>query len=170
MSVFLRRKSPPAPSRLSGYRPFVRQDFSECCAYCLLHELLAAGAGNFELDHFRPKSLFPDLADDYFNLFYSCHVCNQYKGATWPSADLSKEGFGYLDFCRESFGEHFRERADGFWEPLTRRAEYTAARLRLNRPHLVEIRRLLRRLARLHGIPFVSWESPIRERVLSWFG
>jgi len=168
VSVFSRRKTAPPPSNLSGYRSFIREDFSECCAYCLLHELLAAGAGNFELDHFRPKSLFPNLAENYFNLYYSCHVCNQYKAAAWPSAELSKRGFGYLDFCRESFSEHFRARDDGFWEPLTPRAEYTVARLRLNRPHLVEIRRLLRRLAQLHGISAVDWDSPIRENVLSW--
>ncbi len=170
MSVFRRRKTSPPPSSLSSYRPFVRHDFAECCGYCLLHELLAAGAGNFELDHFRPQSLFPDLIEDYFNLYYSCHVCNQYKGATWPSVELTRAGFGYLDFCREGFFEHFQERPDGFWEPLTPKAKYTEARLRLNRPHLIEIRRLLRRLAQLHGNPSVSWSSPIRERILSWIG
>ncbi len=170
MSVFSRRKTAPLPSDLPRYRSLVRDDFSECCAYCLLHELLAGGASNFELDHFRPKSLFPDLIDDYFNLYYSCHVCNQYKGATWPSAELAENGYGYLDFCRESFSTHFREEADGSWVPLTPLAEYTEARLRLNRPHLVEIRRLLRRLARLQDAPFISWESPIRSTVFSWVG
>ncbi len=170
MSVFRRREStPPAPG-LSNYRSFVRQDFSESCAYCLLPELLAAGAGNFELDHFRPQSLFPALADDYFNLYYSCHVCNQYKGASWPSAELREAGFGFLDFCGESFSDHFQERADGCWEPLTPKAEYSEARLRLNRPHLVEVRRLLRRLAQLYGAPYVSWDSPIKDTVISWIG
>ena len=170
MSVFSRRKTAPPPTHLSRYRPFVRDDFSECCAYCLLHELLAAGAGNFELDHFRPRSLFPDLANDYFNLYHSCHVCNLYKGAAWPSTELAKKGYGFLDFCRESFSDHFRERADGSWEPLTPLAEYTEARLRLNRPHLLEIRRLLRRLARLQKAPRLSWESPIKSTVLAWLG
>ncbi len=170
MSVFSRRQTSPTPPNPSSYRSLVRQDFSQCCAYCLLHELLAGGASNFELDHFRPKSLFPSLAEDYFNLYYSCHVCNQYKGASWPSAELSRMGFGFLDFCQESFSEHFRERADGVWEPLTPNAEYTEARLRLNRPHLVDIRRLLRRVARLQGAPSVSWDSPISGTVLSWLG
>jgi hypothetical protein len=169
--VFTRRKtSPPSPSGLARYRFLVRQDFSECCAYCLLHELLAGGVSNFELDHFRPKSRFPGLADAYFNLYYSCHVCNLYKGADWPSDELSEKGYGYLDFCQQSFSEHFRERADGIWEPLTPSAEYTEARLRLNRRHLVEIRRLLRRLAQSHGAPSVNWDSPIRNTVLSWLG
>lgn len=89
MSVFSRRETAPPPSDRSRYRSLVREDFSECCAYCLLHEFLAGGASNFEIDHFRPKSLFADLIDDYFNLYYSCHVCNQYKGAAWPSEELA---------------------------------------------------------------------------------
>ena len=170
MSVFSRRKTAPPPAEASRYRSLVREDFSECCAYCLLHELLAGGASNFEMDHFRPRSRFPDLAKHYFNLYHSCHVCNQYKGAAWPSAELAERGFGFLDFCQESFSDHFREKADGSWEPLTSLAEYTTARLRLNRPHLVEIRRLLRRLARLQSAPAVSWDAPIKSAVLSWLG
>lgn len=79
-------------------------------------------------------------------------------------------GVGFLDFCQESFSEHFRERADGFWEPLTPSAEYMEARLRLNRPHLVEIRRLLLRLAQVQGAGSLDWDSPIKDPVLSWLG
>lgn len=35
--------------------------------------------GEFELDHFEPQSLAPDLTLDYFNLVYSCRRCNQVK-------------------------------------------------------------------------------------------
>ncbi len=82
MSVFHRRKSSPPPSSLSSYRSLVRQDFSECCAYCLLHELLAAGAGNFELDHFRPQSLFPSLA----RFFHTAGVCEPTAAGSGPTA------------------------------------------------------------------------------------
>ena len=57
MPVFQRRLQPPLiTGGYQAYRPFVREDFAESCAYCLLHELLAAGAENFELDHFYPGS------------------------------------------------------------------------------------------------------------------
>lgn len=57
MSVFVRRAPPPA---------------------------IESDIDNFELDHFKPKSdeRFASLAADYYNLYYSCHVCNHYKGAS----------------------------------------------------------------------------------------
>ncbi len=65
---FVRRPSAPTTKRLD-YRVFrepVREDFRKTCAYCLLEETWAAGPENFELDHFRPKSLFPRLMMSYY--------------------------------------------------------------------------------------------------------
>ena len=79
MPVFLRRRNPPPKvNDYTKYRPLVREDFRECCAYCLLHEIIAGGEANFELDHFRPKSHpeFAGLVNGFYNLYYSCHVCN----------------------------------------------------------------------------------------------
>ena len=167
MAVFRRRETPPGPFKhYSAYRPFVREDFSECCAYCLLHEFLAAGQENFELDHFRPRSLarFVSLADDFYNLYYACRPCNHAKGSTWPAPSLEADGYGFVDLCAETFSAHFQERADGSWQPLSRRAEYTLARLRLNRTHLVKIRRYLREIAIEKGLGPPDWDTPMREQ------
>jgi len=67
------------------FRDDVRKDFRETWADCLLGEMWAAGLENFELDHFRPMSLFPHLAMIYYNLYWSCHVCNRLKRNCWPS-------------------------------------------------------------------------------------
>ncbi len=169
MPVFLRRQMPPPRANdYTKYQPFVREDFRECCAYCLLHEIIAGGEANFELDHFRPKSLpeFASLANDFYNLYYSCHVCNQYKGWKWPNNELSEKGFRFIDFCNESFFDHFREEPDGSWTPLTRAGEYTEARLRLNRKHLLNIRLILRQLATLRGFTPIDWNTPCRDVVL----
>lgn len=69
MAVFIRcQRAPKVKGDHTEFRPFVREDFSEGCAYCLLHELLAGGPRNFELDHFRPKSFlrFAALIADFF--------------------------------------------------------------------------------------------------------
>src|SRR4051794_22205746 len=134
----------PAPT--GGYlalRPYVRADFEQRCAYCLLQEIWAGGEENFELDHFRPRWLFPDLIADFFNLYYACHVCNQIKGMHWPPSALEERGIGFVDLCQDEFEVHFVVRPDGSWTPLTASAAYTIDSLRLNRPHLVELRRLL---------------------------
>lgn len=138
-----------------------------CCAYCLLPEILAGGPESFEIDHFRPKAFpeFAHLIGDFYNLYYSCRPCNHAKGADWPSLFLEAHGYGFLDFCAEPFSAHFQEESDGAWKPLSRRAEYTLERLRLNRSHLVTIRLLLRRIAEARQDPPIDWDSPSREQV-----
>jgi len=168
LAVFARRNSPPGPFKhYSAYRPFVREDFAESCAYCLLHEILAAGQENFELDHFRPRSLagFAGLAHDFYNLYYACRPCNHAKGWAWPNPSLEADGYGFLDLCAETFSAHFQEGADGFWQPLSRRAEYSLEILRLNRPHLVKIRRYLREIGEERGVGPLNWDLPAREQI-----
>jgi len=82
----------------------------------------AAGIDNFELDHFRPKAdpRFSALVADYYNLYYSCHVCNKYKAATWPSTELIERGYYFVDLCKELFSGHFQEEVGGEWSALSR--------------------------------------------------
>lgn len=168
MAIFPRRTPAPVVRDYRNYRPLVREDFRECCAYCLFHESLASGPENFELDHFHPRSIvaFADRVNDFYNIYYSCHVCNHAKGATWPSQNLVNAGYRFVDPCTETFSEHFREAEDGYWTPLTKAGEYTATRLRLNRQHLIEIRLLLRDIASLLGLEPPNWNSPSREALL----
>lgn len=128
------------PYGYGRFREHVRQDFGRCCAYCLMGELWAGGAENFELDHFRPKQKFPPLSQDFHNLYWSCRVCNKNKWDHWPSQELQDRGFGYVDFCQDEFQHHFDLTPEGFWVPLTSPARYTEQIIKLNRPHLVELR------------------------------
>jgi hypothetical protein len=151
MARFDRTK--PAPTVAGGYqsfRPAVRKDFRSTCAYCLIRELFAAGEENFELDHFFPVSKFPSRERDFYNLYYACHPCNKIKRAKWPDDDLQGKGVGFIDLCSEDFSTHFYELPDGCWKGLTLSANYTIDALRLNRKHLVELRKLLRRMAPEH--------------------
>jgi hypothetical protein len=143
-------RTTPAPVVSGGYRAFksaVRMDFNFTCAYCLMAELHAAGPENFELDHFFPVSKFPQKEEDFYNLYYACHPCNHIKRAKWPAAELLSQGIGFVDLCSEDFANHFQEKPDGSWVGLTPSASYTIDALRLNRPHLLEIRALLRTLS-----------------------
>ena len=162
MPHFVRTR--PAPQVSGGYRylrPYVREDFRRGCAYCLLLELLAAGEENFELDHFRPKSLFPQLTNDFYNLYYTCHPCNRIKLDLWPPPELIARGIGFVDLCSDEFSVHFRQQPDGTWLGRTESGKYTIDKLRLNRKHLVAIRRILKQ----HGIEPQS-EGITEERIL----
>src|SRR5256885_1017264 len=101
----------PAPDIKDGhyraFRPYVREDFEYQCAYCLRPEMLADGKDNFGLDHFRPRSLFPELLNDFYNLYYSCHPCNHTKGNSWPPEPLRDRGIGFVDLCEDEFATHF---------------------------------------------------------------
>jgi hypothetical protein len=142
-----KRRSPAPINKRNGYQGFrkpVREDFRSTCAYCLLEEKWAAGVENFEIDHFRPQSKFPNLSMNFYNLYWACHVCNRTKGIQWPAPKLRGVEITFVDLCAESFDDHFVERANGIWDGKTQAAKYSIEALRLNRPHLVEIRRLLR--------------------------
>lgn len=123
------------------FRPYLRRDFQQCCAYCLLHEFWAGGESNFQIEHFRPVSRFPELERTYSNLYYACHVCNFRKLDHWPSPELEAAGIGFVDFCTSDFEEHYRLQSDGTLEPLTLSANYTLTTLNLNSSHLIALRR-----------------------------
>jgi hypothetical protein len=38
------------------------------------------------VEHFKPKSLFPSIADDWDNYFLACNGCNGAKLDKWPEA------------------------------------------------------------------------------------
>lgn len=62
--------------------------FSNLCGYC---EECCRG----EVDHFRPKTKFPELVYKWSNWVFACHDCNHTKGTKWPSR-------GYVDPCTRS--------------------------------------------------------------------
>lgn len=91
-----RHKRGPKPND-SHWRKFhenLRVVFFSLCAFC---EELCKG----EVDHFRPKSRFPELVYEWSNWLFSCHDCNHMKGrkGVWTSG-------GYVDPCAESRAEH----------------------------------------------------------------
>jgi hypothetical protein len=109
-------------------------------------ELLAGGTENFELDHFRPRAAFPDLVNDFYNIYYACHPCNHIKLAKWPSQEMETLGYSFVDLCIDDFDKHFKMLPDGEWQGITSAGRYTIDALNLNRQHLVTLRQLLSQL------------------------
>lgn len=62
-----------------SFRPWLRDEFTFRCVYCLQRESWGRATGEFELDHFEPQSLVPERKLDYFNLVYACRRCNSVK-------------------------------------------------------------------------------------------
>jgi hypothetical protein len=59
-----------------SFRPWLRDEFSFRCVYCLRRERWEPDLGVFEIDH-----LSPELRVEYQNLIYSCTTCNAAKRA-----------------------------------------------------------------------------------------
>ena len=78
----------PQYSRWTDFKGDLERTFYGLCAYC---ESTCSG----EVDHFRPKSRFPELVYDWANWLLACHDCNHAKGDKWPTG-------GYVDPCGTS--------------------------------------------------------------------
>lgn len=152
MSRPTRRSRVPRHSSYQRYKPYLREDFAYACAYCGVHENEGGGPRFFTVEHFRPKSRFPALRNDYANLLYACAVCNGYKGDDWPSEHPLADGRGYLDPCDHDLGEHIGQPGEGSDEVagITAVGRYMVARLHLNRGLLRKIRRIRREEEALH--------------------
>ena len=146
---FQRSASVPDFADYRQYRSYLRNDFGGHCAYCTSHESEIGGEDCFEIDHFRPKSKFPELVNDYKNLYYSCHGCNRVgaKGEVWPSDEMLKKGYHFFDpMIEDPYELHMRERPTGLLVYKTRVGEYSIKMLRLNRDGLVQLRKDRRRM------------------------
>ncbi len=54
------------------------------CSYCGIYKL-ERGRITPTIDHFKPKSIYPDLSFEWSNLFISCNECQKYKGSFFPN-------------------------------------------------------------------------------------
>lgn len=78
----------------------LQRDFCHRCCYCTRHETEVGGEENFVVEHFRPRSRFPELALVYSNLYYACKGCNEAKSALWPEPEQADCRF--VDPCIEA--------------------------------------------------------------------
>ena len=77
--------SKPKDSHWRKFNKNLGKVFSFLCGYC---EKDCKG----EVDHFRPKSRFPQKVYEWSNWVFSCHDCNNIKGGKLPNG-------GYIDPC-----------------------------------------------------------------------
>jgi len=112
------------------------EEFDRKCAYCS-SKLGITDHGNIE--HFYPKSVYPEKALDIENLLIACHICNVSKAAKFP---LDSNGNPLLLNPRiDNFDEHIALFDDGVMQAKSERGAATIDTLKLNRPELIECRR-----------------------------
>lgn len=130
-----RRHEPAGYSRYESYRPWLRDEFTFRCVYCLKRETWGQVTGEFELDHFEPQSINPQRKLDYLNLAYACRRCNAVKKAQLiadPFIVLNSESIWIL--------------ADGIAEADSPEAKRIIRILDLNSPRMIQWRLLWSRI------------------------
>jgi 5-methylcytosine-specific restriction endonuclease McrA len=75
----VRRHAPSGYANYESFRPWLRDEFTFRCAYCLKREQWGQLTGEFDIDHFLPRRIRPDLVNQYANLVYACRRCNAVK-------------------------------------------------------------------------------------------
>ena len=156
----------PSDARWRDFHDDLREAFFGLCAYC---EENTGG----EVEHFRPKSKFPQLVYEWSNWVLACHSCNILKGGKWPP-------FGYVDPCAKS-GPARPERffifdtLTGEIEPgaalspgRRKKAVQTIEELRLNEQHHLEKRLEWVELALMLLTAFEDPQSPVTRNSLGW--
>ncbi len=141
--MIFRRSIPPRRYRdYTRYRSLLRRDFRNSCAYCLVHEGYLGGEAGCTIDHRRPQHgphAFPELTNEYTNLYWTYRECNDNKSDTWPNAEEEANGIGFLDPCvpEGDHDLHWHSLPDGTLEVITPVGEYTIEQLMLWRDQLI---------------------------------
>jgi hypothetical protein len=81
-----------------GYKDILANDFKSRCGYTGCLDFWFGGKTNFQIDHFKPKSIYPELERKYTNLVYSCSYVNRAK---------SNDDGMYLDPVDVDYNLHF---------------------------------------------------------------
>jgi HNH endonuclease len=98
----VRRHGPMEYADYASYRPWLRDEFSFRCVYCLLREQWGRVRGIYDIDHLLPVVNHVGRALDYDNLLYACTTCNTAKGSrevpdpllvlTSPNVQVAEDG------------------------------------------------------------------------------
>lgn len=136
----IRRHGPRGYRDYHSYKPWLRDEFDFGCVYCLWRERWCAdGDHAFGVDHVFPQTIHPQQIHDDENLVYACNGCNAFK------QDVAI----VVNPCEEGFGHHLEIQPDGRVQALTARGAEQIALCRLNRPRLLESRRMMMETLRL---------------------
>lgn len=134
-----RRHGPRGYTSYRAFKPWLRDEFTFRCVYCLSRERWCPnGHEEFAVDHAVPRTVAPDKTCDYENLVYACQSCNRNR----QNAELP------MDLLQMPLSTHLWVASDGTVQALTREGRYLERICQLNRPLLVSFRRRMLGLIR----------------------
>ena len=148
----VRRHGPRGWKDYLRYRPWLRDEFSFRCVYCLEREVWRDMRQQMQIDHFLPQVIRKDLKAEYDNLLYACPACNGFKSDSVIP-----------DPCKVALGKCIRVHHDGRIEAMDKDGigQTLIDELGLDNKLAAERRRImigmLRTLAKYNWPVFVDW-------------
>jgi uncharacterized protein (TIGR02646 family) len=113
------------------------EQFNNKCAYC---GTSLGDTNRSVIDHFYPKSKYPDRVYDIDNLILSCRVCDLSKSDRFPTAP---DGSPLLINPRfDNIEDYIKIDNTGLAIPLNEKGKVTIDALHLNRVELIEDRKI----------------------------
>ena len=112
--IVIKRSENEEKKDYTKYKEKLIEDFKETCGYCSKNRKVFLE--EFHIDHFAPKSKFPERKNDYSNLVLACPQCNRLKSDKWVTQDshishTEKEGF--VDPATQEYDEHLYRDENG---------------------------------------------------------
>jgi hypothetical protein len=145
-----RRHGPSGWKDYGRYREWLRDEFAFRCVYCLNREQWMDTRRGYQIDHFVPQKIRPDLKSDYSNLLYLCAACNNIK-----------RDKALPDPFKISLRSTLQFHPDGNVEALQTEGERIIEVLELDDPELIDYRR--RKIGGLLSDAKSDWDRFVQE-------
>lgn len=156
-----RRHGPAGYIGYKPYKPWLRDDFTFRCVYCLTRERWSRrGQTSFSVEHTVPQSEDKEQITEYANLLYACTDCNS-----------ARQNRAILDPCQVALGEHLRVHEDGQIEGLSPDGAALVKVLGLNGSTLTEYRgRIIAMVRRCQSNPEPEAARDTLNLLQRWIG
>ena len=117
-----RRHGPAGYLKYQQYRPWLEDEFTFRCVYCL-KRMVWSPTDVWSVDHMIPQDEAKELVCEYDNLVLACQCCNRIKS-----------NHRVPDPGRVAYGQCLRVGSDGAITPLNKSGHRLVRDLRLNEP------------------------------------
>lgn len=131
--IYIKRRTNVTQKEYNDYKDELEEDFYGLCGYCGKNQY--AFNERFEIDHFAPKTKFPQRKNDYSNLVLSCSKCNKHKWEKWVTDnpyDSVKGDKGFIDPTNDEFDKNLCRDNSGKICGITKLGEYICNELKFN--------------------------------------
>ena len=127
----------PGKGTYSAWKKVLADEGSNQCVYCGTKDHRLGGIRHFHVEHYKPKSVFPLLINNIYNLYYACPICNIFKSNDWYKVTGNLNDVFYPEPSKFNYRDLFELDTGGKITSRSRCGNYLISKLGLNRRQLV---------------------------------